>query len=143
MLWAFHRMTYNNGRKITEKEYAEARELLMSLWKTKKSKSFKEKMKVKMKGNKNGLGNKKNWKPSDETREKYSVAATKRQLGKCGENSRASKGTVIYETIDGKKIEAGSAHLLSKIVGIKTSTMIYRIKDKEGQMINGYKVYYK
>ena len=37
MLWAFHRMTYNNGRQITEQEYAEARRLLMPLWKRKKS----------------------------------------------------------------------------------------------------------
>jgi hypothetical protein len=143
MLWTFHRMTYNNGRAISEKEYADARELLMPLWKRNKSESFKEKMKVKMKGNKNGIGGKDNWTPTEEQRKNYSKAATIRQLGQCGENSRASKGAVIYETIDGKKIEAGSAHLLSKIIGIKTSTMIYRMKHKEGQMINGYKVYYK
>jgi hypothetical protein len=143
MLWAFHRMTYNNGRNITEQEYAEARELLMNLWKKPKSDSFKSKMGQKMKGNKNGLGNKKNWTPTDETRRKYSEIATKRQLGKVGELANASKGSVIYESENGDVIEAGSALQLSKKLKVNPSTIQFRLKEKHGVMFKGYSVRYK
>lgn len=122
MLWAFHRMTYNNGRKITEKEYAEARELLLHLWKRKKTNEWKKQKSTQMVGNKNGIGNKKNWVPTEEQRNKYAISAKKRQLGKVGEESRASKGSVICENIiTGEKIEAGSALQLSKITGVHYS----------------------
>lgn len=143
MLWAFHRMTYNNDRKITEQEYVEARELLMGLWKKPKSESFKSVMREKMKGNKNGVGNKKDWAPSEETRQKYSSAAKKRQLGKVGEFARASKGAVIYESSDGHRVEAGSALQLSKMVDIKPGTIQFRLSKKEGIMFKGYRVFYK
>jgi hypothetical protein len=143
MLWAFHRMAYDGKRKLTEQEYSEARELLMPLWKREKKEDWKKEMSKKMKGNKNGINCKANWIPTEEQRKNISEAATRSKLGKVGAESRASKGSVIYETEDGKIVEAGSAHLLSKIVGIKTSTMIYRMKQKPGIMINGYKVYYK
>lgn len=143
MLWAFHRMTYNNGRNITEQEYAEARELLMTLWKRPKSESFKSKMNQKMKGNKNGVGNKKDWSPTDEQRTNMSIAATRSKLGKVGAESRASKGSVIYESESGDIVEAGSALQLSKIVGIDFRTIGYRLKDKHGIMLKGYSVRYK
>jgi hypothetical protein len=124
MLWAFHRMAYDGKRKLTEKEYSDARELLMPLWKRKKSDEWKKYQSIQMKGNKNGLGNKKNWTPSDETREKYSVTATKRQLGKVGEASNASKGSVICENkTTGEKIEAGSALQLSKQIKVHYSVL--------------------
>ena len=143
MLWAFHRMTYNNGRKITEQEYVEARELLMHLWKRDKTDSFKEKMGQIMKGNKNGLGNKKNWTPTDEQRRNMSIAASKSKIGKVGEQSRASKGAVVYESEDGTIIEAGSALQLSKKVNIDFRTIGYRLKTKHGIMFKGYSVKYK
>jgi len=143
MLWAFHRMTYNNGRNITEQEYAEARELLMALWKRKKTESFKQSMSTKMKGNKNGVGNKKNWTPSEETRKKYSELAIKRQTGKIGQFANASKGSVIYESESGQIIEAGSALQLSKILKVNPSTIQFRLKDKHGIMLKGYSVRYK
>lgn len=143
MLWAFHRMTYNNGRKITEQEYVEARELLMHLWKRDKTDSFKEKMGEIMKGNKNGVGNKKNWTPTDEQRKNMSIAASKSKIGKVGEQSRASKGVVIYESEDGIIIEAGSALQLSKKVNIDFRTIGYRLKTKPGIMFKGYSVRYK
>jgi hypothetical protein len=136
-------MTYNNERNITEQEYAEARELLMDLWKRPKSDSFKSKMGQKMKGNKNGLGNKKNWTPTDETRRKYSEIATKRQLGKVGELANASKGSVIYESESGDVIEAGSALQLSKKLKVNPSTIQFRLKEKHGVMFKGYSVRYK
>ena len=115
MLWAFHRMTYNNGRQITEQEYAEARRLLMPLWKRKKSEKWKEKMRSSMKGNKNGVGGKDNWVPTEQQRQRYSEAAIKRQTGKVGEHANASKGIVICENIEtGETVEAGSAFQLSK-----------------------------
>ena len=143
MLWAFHRLTYNNGRQITEQEYAEARRLLMPLWKRKKSEKWKEKMRSSMKGNKNGVGGKNNWIASQEQRQRYSEAATKRQLGKVGEESRASKGAVIYEKYDGTIIEAGSALQLSKILGIHNSTIQFRLRDKPALMYKGYSVSYR
>lgn len=143
MLWAFHRMAYDKDRRITKEEYAEARSLLMLLWKRKKTQEWKEKMSNSMTGNKNGLGGKKNWIASDEQRQRYSKAATKRQLGKVGQESRASKGTVIYEKYDGTIIEAGSALQLSKILGIHNSTIQFRLRDKPGLMYKGYSVSYK
>lgn len=143
MLWAFHRMAYDKDRRITKEEYVEARSLLMPLWKRKKTQEWKEKMSNSMTGNKNGLGGKKNWIASDEQRQRYSKAATKRQLGKVGQESRASKGTVIYEKYDGTIIEAGSALQLSKILGIHNSTIQFRLRDKPGLMYKGYSVSYK
>jgi hypothetical protein len=143
MLWAFHRMTYNNGRKITEQEYVEARELLMHLWKREKTNSFKDKMGKIMKGNKNGLGNKKNWTPTEETRKKYSEIAKKRQTGKAGLLSNASKGAVIYQSEDGAILEAGSGLQLSKLLGVNPSTIQFRLKEKEGVFIRGYSIRYK
>jgi len=143
MLWAFHRMTYNNGRKISEQEYVEARELLMTLWKRDKTDSFKKVMSLKMKGNKNGVGNKKNWIASEETRKKYSDLAIKRQTGKVGELANASKGSVIYQSESGQIIEAGSALQLSKLLNVNSSTIQFRLKDKHGIMLNGYSVRYK
>ena len=119
MLWAFHRMTYSGDLELTEEEYSTAREALMKLWKRSKTRSFKDNISIKMKGNKNGLGNKKDWIPSEETRKKYSEIAIERQLGKVGEESRASKGTVICENIvTGEKVEAGSALQLANKLGM-------------------------
>jgi len=142
MLWAFHRMTYNNGRKISEQEYVEAREILMILWK-RPNESFKSVMSNKMKGNKNGVGNKKNWTPTDEQRKNISIAASKCKIGKVGEESRASKGAVIYESESGDRLEAGSALQLSKKIGIDFRTIGYRLKNKHGVMFKGYRVFYK
>lgn len=143
MLWAFHRMTYNNDRKISEQEYVEARQLLMVLWKRNKTDSFKNAMSIKMQGNKNGVGGKKNWKPTEETRKKYSELAIKRQTGKVGLLSNASKGAVIYQSEDGAILEAGSGLQLSKLLGVNPSTIQFRLKEKEGVFIRGYSIRYK
>jgi len=158
MLWAFHRMAYDKKRKLTEQEYSEARELLMPLWKREKKEEWKKEMSEKMKGNKNGLGKKKNWIPTDEQREKYSKAATKRQLGRIGEESKASKGIVICENkITGEKIEAGSALQLSKKLDMNCNIFHevlngskYGIackpkssRSKYYQFLQDHKIYYK
>lgn len=137
LLWAFHRMTYSGDIELSEDEYASARKELMKLWKRNKSESYKQKMSLAMKGNKNGIGCKDNWIPSEEQRERYSLAATKRQLGKVGEESRASKGVVICENkITGEKIEAGSALQLAKKTEVHYS-VIHEVLN--GQNYEGYK----
>lgn len=121
-LWAFHRMTYSGDLELSEEEYAVARQALMKLWKREKSKSHRENIGEKLKGNKNGLGGKKDWIPTEEQRIRYSKAATQRQIGKIGEESKASKGIVVCENkITGEKIEAGSALQLSKKTGVHYS----------------------
>ena len=142
MLWAFHRMTYSGDIELSEEDYAVARNALMKLWKRKKSKIHKENIGKAHKGKKwmfnektgecaqidskelqtyidlgwkNTHKFKENWIPTENTRKNMSNAAIKRQLGKVGEESRASKGSVVCENITtGIKIEAGSALQLSK-----------------------------
>ncbi len=158
MLWAFHRMAYDGKRKLSEQEYAEARELLMPLWKREKKDSWKLEMSEKMKGNKNGLGKKKTWIPTEEQRANYSKAAIKRQIGKVGEESRASKGVVVCENIlTGEKIEAGSALQLAKKLNMNCSVFHEVLngskygnspkpksaKSKYYQFLQDHKIYYK
>ena len=121
-LWAFHRMTYSGDLELSEEEYAVAREALMKLWKRKKSESHRKNIAEKLKGNKNGVGGKKDWAPTEEQRRRISQSATKSKIGKIGEESRASKGIVVCENkITGEKIEAGSALQLSKKLGMNCS----------------------
>jgi hypothetical protein len=158
MLWAFHRMTYDGKRKLTEQEYSEAREILMPMWKRPKKSKWKLEMSEKMKGNKNGVGGKKDWIPTDEQRKNMSKAAKLSKLGKVGEESRASKGAVICENLlTGEKIEAGSALQLSKqfdnihhsvineILNSKNN-LDYKPRSKSSkyyEFIQTHKIYYK
>ncbi|NCZ70524.1 MAG: hypothetical protein EBY80_10210 [Actinobacteria bacterium] len=158
MLWAFHRMTYSGDLELSEEEYEVARKALMKLWKRSKSKSFKQIMSEKMKGNKNGLGNKKNWTASEETRKKYAEIAVKRQLGKVGEEARATKGTVICENIlTGEKVEAGSALQLANKLGMNCNIFHEELnrsnysnspkprskRSKYYEFLQTHKIYYK
>jgi hypothetical protein len=151
LLWAFHRMAYDGKRQITEREYAEARKILMPLWTRSKSKSHRENIGRAHKSKRwiynektnehlrideneidkytelgwiNSYKFKENWNPTEETRRNMSLSATKSKLGKIGEQSRASKGTVICENKEtGEKIEAGSALQLSKKLGVHFSVL--------------------
>lgn len=158
MLWAFHRMTYSGDIELSEEEYATARMALMKLWKRKKSNEFKANMKAVMKGNKNGLGNKKNWKPTEEQRKNYSLSATKSKLGKIGEESRASKGSVVCENLlTGERVEAGSALQLAKKMGMNCSVFHEELnkteyasnpkpktkRSKYFEFLQTHKIYYK
>jgi hypothetical protein len=158
MLWAFHRMTYSGDIELTEEEYAAARVALMKLWKRKKSEEFKRAMGETMKGNKNGLGNKKNWTPTEEQRKNYSKAAVRRQLGKVGEESRASKGTVVCENLlTGEIVEAGSALQLAKKMNMNCSVFHEELnksnysnspspktkRSKYYEFLQTHKIYYK
>ena len=82
----------------------------------------------------------------------YSKAATKRQLGKVGEESRASKGAVICEnTSTEEKIEAGSALQLSKKIPVHFSVIndVLNNGAKKGKsskyykFLQNHKIYYK
>jgi hypothetical protein len=151
LMWAFHRMSFDGKRQLTESDYSEAREFLMPLWKRKKSESHRKNIGLKRKGKKwvlnpktqeylqieekdlqkylnegwqNKHNFKKNWKPTEEQIKNISIAASKSKLGKIGEESRASKGAVICENIlTGEKIEAGSAFQLSKKIPIHFSVI--------------------
>jgi len=142
--WAFHRMSYDGSKTLTEQEYKEARELLMPLWKRKKSIEHKKRIGKSHKGKKQII-NPNTWefkfiesselqtyidlgwintnksvgtKRSNKSKSLISIKATESKLGKIGEDSRASKGIVICENIEtGDKIEAGSALQMSKKLG--------------------------
>jgi len=158
MLWAFHRMTYSGDIELTEEEYATARKALMKLWKRKKSGEWKKLRSVQMIGNKNGLGGKKNWIPTEEQRKNISVDATRSKLGKTGEESRASKGIVVCENkITGEKIEAGSALQLANKLNMNCSIFHEVLngskygsnpkkkssRSKYYQFLQDHKIYYK
>jgi hypothetical protein len=157
MYWAFHRMSYDGSKTLTEQEYKEAREILMPLWKRKKSIEHRKQIGISHKGKKQiinpstqefklveaselqnylDLG----WinsnrsvgtKRSDASKKLISEKAIQCKIGKVGEESRASKGIVICENIEtGEKIEAGSALQLSKKLGNIHYSVIH-------EMLNG------
>jgi hypothetical protein len=158
MLWAFHRMTYSGEVELSEEEYAIARKALMKLWKRNKKEDWKLHMSERMKGNKNGIGGKDNWIPTEEQRKRYAEAAIKRQIGKIGEESRASKGIVVCENnITGEKIEAGSALQLATKLNMNCSVFHEVLngskygsnpkpkstRSKYYQFLQDHKIYYK
>lgn len=146
MLWAFHRLAYDKQRKLTAKEYAEARTVLMPLWTRKKSEEHKRKISEAQKGN---LNNKsrvfKGMKSSmsEEGRKRVAESRRREQTGKVGMKASASKGAVVLEYEDGRKFEAGSALQLATITGIPQPTLSDRLRKQQKHIIRGFKVYYK
>lgn len=146
MLWAFHRMAYSKKRKLTAEEYAEARELLMTLWTRKQTEGHRKKISNAQKGNTNNKSRVFKGMKSDiseEGRRKLATIRKKELTGKVGLEAKASKGAVICEYEDGTKIEAGSALQLSKLTGIPQSSISCRINTSPGIFKKGYKIYYK
>lgn len=146
MLWAFHRLAYDKQRKLTADEYAQARIMLMPLWTRKFTEEHKQKLSKSKIGNTNNSSRVYKGMKSSITstgRENLSKLAKERQLGKVGVESKASKGTVICEYEDGRKIEAGSALQLSQLIQLPQSTVSYRLNKFPGAMKKGYKIYYK
>ena len=151
--WAYHRLAYDGKREISQEEYATARKLLMPMWKKKKSDEWKMDISKKMKGNKNGLGGKKDWHPTEEQRKNISIAATKSKLGKVGEASRASKGTVVCkDIITGEIVEAGSALQLANKLNLENHNVLHNILNREAiltprskyyEKLKNKKIYYK
>lgn len=146
MLWAFHRLAYDKQRKLTADEYAEARLILMPLWKRKFTEEHKQKISKAQKGNTNNSsrvykGMKSSM--SVEGRKRVSESRKREQTGKTGLEANASKGVVICEYADGRIVEAGSALQLAGLINLPQSTVSYRLTQFQGVMKNNYKIYYK
>lgn len=143
MLWAFHRLAYDKGRKLTKEQYGEARRVLMSLWTRKKSSEHRSKIAKAQIGNTNNSsrvfkGMKSDM--TDEGRIKLAEARVKYQTGKVGLQAQAAKGPYTVEHDSGEKYTAGSYPELSKISGIKYSTLQHRYTTNKGKVINGWKI---
>lgn len=146
MLWAFHRLAYDKKRKLTADEYAEARLILMPLWKRKFTEEHKQRIAQAQKGNINNSSRvHKGMKSpiSREGKERLARAVRKRQTGKVGLEANASKGTVIYESENGRITEAGSASQLALLVDLPQPTISFRLTKHPGVMKKGFKIYYK
>lgn len=146
MLWAFHRLAYDKQRKLTADEYAEARTILMALWKRKFTEEHKQKISKAQKGNTNNSSRVyKGMKSpiSKEGKERLAKAVIERQTGKTGLEANASKGAVICEYENGKTVEAGSATQLALLINLPQSTVSYRLTKFPGIMKKGFKIYYK
>lgn len=146
MLWAFHRLAYDKKRKLTADEYAEARLILMPLWKRKFTEEHKQKIAQAQKGNINNSSRvHKGMKSpiSREGKERLARAVRERQTGKVGLEANASKGTVIYESESGRITEAGSASQLALLVDLPQPTISFRLTKHPGVMKKGFKIYYK
>jgi len=141
MLWAFHRLSYDGKRQITEEQYGEARRVLQDLWKRKKTEEHKKNIGKSLTGNTNNSSRVFKGMKSDITPEGRSILADARkkdQTGKTGLQAKAAKGpyTVIFES--GQKHTAGSYPELSKLTGIAYSTLQCRLKHKEGIAERGW-----
>ena len=144
MLWAFHRISYDGKRNITENEYGEARRILQDLWKRKKTDTHKRNIGIAQKGNTNNSsrvfkGMKSDM--SDEGRRKVSEARKKDQTGKTGLLAKAAKGPYTVEFNSGEKHNAGSYPELVKLTQIPYSTLQYRMKKNPNCFESGWKIY--
>ena len=141
MLWAFHRISYDGKRQLTEEQYGDARRILQDLWKRKKTEEHRKNIGIAQKGNTNNSARVFKGMKSDITkqgRQKLAEARKKDQTGKTGLQAKASKGpyTVLLES--GQKHTAGSYPELSKLTGIAYSTLQCRLKHKEGVVERGW-----
>ena len=146
MLWAFHRLAYDKQRKLTADEYAEARLILMPLWKRKFTEEHKQKISKAQKGNTNNSSRVyKGMKSPISERGKQTLSELRKTelTGKVGLEAKASKGAVICEYDDGRIVEAGSALQLAGLINLPQSTVSYRLTKFQGVMKNKYKIYYK
>ena len=144
MLWAFHRISYDGKRQLTEEQYGDARRILQDLWKRKKTEEHRKNIGIAQKGNTNNSARVFKGMKSDiteEGRQKLAEARKKDQTGKTGLQAKAAKGpyTVIFES--GQKHTAGSYPELSKLTGIAYSTLQCRLRHKEGIAERGWKIY--
>lgn len=145
MLWAFHRIAYDKGRKLTAEEYGEARRILMSLWTRHQTDGHKKKISEAQRGNTNNRSRVFKGMKSDISEEgRLKLAKLRKQelTGKTGDQAKASKGWVICEYEDGRKIEAGSALQLSYLIKVCPATITNRLKSPD-TFKKGYKIYYK
>lgn len=144
MLWAFHRLAYDKGRKLTKDQYGEARRILMELWIRPKTEQTKRKISKAQKGNTNNSSRVFKGMKSDITNEgrtKLAQLRKKEQTGKVGLQAKAAKGpyTVLFES--GEKHTAGSYPELVKLTGIKYSTLQHRLTNNPDKIQRGWKIY--
>jgi len=169
MLWAFHRMSYDGRRELTEEQFGEARRILQSLWKADKTATHKENIRKTRVGKKTivypetneikyvlteelqewidrGWENT-NYKKgrtgliSEEGSRKLAEARRREQTGKTGLSAQAAKGPYTIEFQDGKKFTEGSYSQLSKAANIPLVTLQHRYVHKKGQMLKGWSIY--
>lgn len=139
MLWAFHRLAYDKGRKLTKEQYGEARRLLQPLWKASKTLKHKEKISLALKGNTNNSSRVfKGMKSTitEKGRKDLSTAISKRNKGK----KLASKGPYTYTDTTGYQVTEMSFQDISNIVDIPYATLQHRHKKNKGKMIKGWKI---
>lgn len=145
MLWAFHRIAYSKQRKLSAEEYGEARQILTVLWTKKRTEDHKKKISEAQKGNINNKCRVFKGMKSDITeqgRKKLAELRKQDQTGKIGDQAKASKGWVVCEYEDGRKVEAGSALQLSRMIEVCPATITNRLKSPN-IFLKGYKIYYK
>jgi len=143
MLWAFHRLSYDGKRQLTEAQYKDAREVLQDLWKSKKTEEHRKNISITQRGNTNNKSRVYPGMKSDmslEGRQKLSGIRKALQVGKTGLEAQAAKGpyTVVFET--GESYTAGSYPELVKLTGIKYSTLQHRLTHKEGLLQKGWSI---
>lgn len=144
MLWAFHRVSYDGKRDLTEEQYGEARRILQDLWKRKKTEEHRKNIGKSLAGNTNNSsrvfkGMKSDM--SEEGRQKVAEARKRDQTGKTGLLAKASKGpyTVVFES--GEKHTAGSYPELSKLTSISYSTLQHRMTHRPEVYERGWRIY--
>ena len=139
MLWAFHRLAYDKGRKLTKEQYGEARRLLQPLWKASKTLKHREKISLAMKGNTNNSSRVfKGMKSSitEEGRKELSNAISERNKGK----KLASKGPYTYTDTSGRSITEMSFQDISNKVNIPYATLQHRFNKNKGKIIKDWKI---
>jgi len=169
MLWAFHRMSYDGRRELTEEQFGEARRILQKLWKADKTATHKENIRKTRAGKKTIVHPETNeikyvlaeelqewvsrgWENtnykkgrtgliSEAGSQKLAEARRRGQTGKTGLSAQAAKGPYTVEFQDGRKYTEGSYPQLSKAVGIPLVTLQYRYVHKKGQMFKGWSIY--
>lgn len=139
MLWAFHRLAYDKGRKLTKEQYGEARRLLQPLWKADKTLQHKKKISLALKGNTNNSSRVFKGMKSDiteEGRQKLSKLTSERQKG----GKQWYGGPYTVEFVSGEKFTEVSYPELSDVSGIKITTLQKRYATNKGKMIKGWKI---
>lgn len=144
MLWAFHRISYDDKRNLTEEQYGEVRRILQDLWKREKTEEHRKSIGKSLVGNTNNSSRVFKGMKSDMTEEgkqKLREARKKDQTGKTGLQAKAAKGpyTVVFES--GEKHTAGSYPELSKLTSINYSTLQHRMTHKPEVFERGWKIY--
>lgn len=167
MLWAFHRLSYDSKRKLTEEEYGETRRILQKLWGANKTDIHKDNIRKTRVGKKTivhpetkelkyvnkeelHMWVEQGWENTNYTkgrtftnehREKIRQTTKTRLIGKTGSSAQAAKGPYTVEFQDGRKFTEGSYPELVKKTNIPFATLQYRYVYKKGQMIKGWTIY--